>query len=97
MIGGQLYLTTSRPNIFFSVCVCTRYQSKPKESYINVVKRIMKYVIGTTKFSIWLTRDTNTNVIGYSNADRAECVNDRKNTGGCFFIGNNLIAWHNKK
>ncbi|KAK9675627.1 hypothetical protein RND81_11G019700 [Saponaria officinalis] len=32
MIGSLLYLTASRPDIMFSVCVCARYQSSPKES-----------------------------------------------------------------
>ena len=29
MIGSLLYLTTSRPNIMFSVCLCARFQSNP--------------------------------------------------------------------
>jgi len=32
MIGSLLYLTASRPNILFSVCLCARFQSDPKES-----------------------------------------------------------------
>lgn len=98
MIGSLLYLTASRPDIAYSVGVYARYQSKPKETHIHSVKRIMKYVSGTVDFGIWLSKDTNTTLVGYSDADWAGCADDRKSTtGGCFFIGSNLVAWHNKK
>ncbi|KAH9802197.1 hypothetical protein KPL71_001280 [Citrus sinensis] len=40
MIGSLLYLTASRPNIMFSVCLCARFQYCPKESHMLAVKRI---------------------------------------------------------
>ena len=40
MIGSLLYLTASRPDIMFSVCLCARFQSCPKESHMLAVKRI---------------------------------------------------------
>ena len=40
MIGSLLYLTTGRPGIMFSVCLCARYQSCPKESHLLAVKKI---------------------------------------------------------
>jgi hypothetical protein len=42
MIG--LYLTTSRPDIMFSVCMCARFQANPKEAHLSVVKRILRYL-----------------------------------------------------
>ena len=38
MIGSLLYLTASRSDIMFSVCLCVRFQSNPKESYLNIIK-----------------------------------------------------------
>ncbi|GKF01600.1 hypothetical protein Tco_0028523 [Tanacetum coccineum] len=32
MIGSLMYLTASRPNIMFVVCVCARFQVTPKVS-----------------------------------------------------------------
>ena len=46
MIGSLLYLTASRPDIMFSVCLCARFQSCPKESHLHAVKRIFKYLLG---------------------------------------------------
>ena len=38
MIGSLLYLNTSRPDIVFSVGLCARFQSKPKETHLKAVK-----------------------------------------------------------
>jgi hypothetical protein len=40
MIGSLLYLTASRLDILFSLCLCARFQSCPKESHLVPVKRI---------------------------------------------------------
>jgi hypothetical protein len=34
LIGSLLYLTVSRPDIMFSVCLCARFQANPKESHL---------------------------------------------------------------
>nr|GEW69309.1 putative ribonuclease H-like domain-containing protein [Tanacetum cinerariifolium] len=44
MIGSLMYLTTSRPNIMFAVCACTRHQVTPKECHLYAVKRIFRYL-----------------------------------------------------
>ncbi|GJV23619.1 retrovirus-related pol polyprotein from transposon TNT 1-94 [Tanacetum coccineum] len=48
MIGSLLYLTASRSNIMFSVCLCARFQEDPKTSHLEAVKRIFRYIKGTT-------------------------------------------------
>ena len=53
MICSLLYLTTSMPDISFSVGVCARYQLDPKESFLSSVKRIIHYVNGTSNYVIW--------------------------------------------
>ena len=35
MIGSLLYLTTSRPDIMFSVCMCAHFQANHKESHLS--------------------------------------------------------------
>ena len=98
MIGSLLYLTASRPDIAFSVGVCARFQAAPKESHLTAVKRIIRYINGTSDYGIWYSRDSNEYLAGYSDADWAGCIDDRKSTsGGCFYLGNNLVSWMSKK
>jgi hypothetical protein len=53
MIGSLLYLTTSRPDLCFSVGVCARFQSNPMESHHTTVKRIIRYVNNTLNHGIF--------------------------------------------
>jgi hypothetical protein len=53
MIGSLLYLTASRPDIMFSVCMCARFQSNPKKAHIHAVKRILRYLKHTPSVGLW--------------------------------------------
>ena len=69
IIGSLLYLMASRPDIAFSVDVCTQYQGALKESHLTVVKRIIRYVNGTPDYGLWYLKDSNACLAIYSNAD----------------------------
>ncbi|WJX83409.1 hypothetical protein P8452_66072 [Trifolium repens] len=98
IIGSLLYLTASRPDISFEVGVCARYQAEPKMSHLTQVKRILKYVNGTSDYGIMYSHGEDSRLTGYCDADWAGSADDRKSTsGGCFFLGNNLISWFSKK
>ena len=98
IIGSLLYLTASRPDIMFSVCMCARFQAKPKESHLTAVKRIMKYLKGTTNTGLYYPRDAFLKLIGYSDSDFAGCKVERKSTSGtCHLIGSSLVSWFSKK
>nr|CAD1834953.1 unnamed protein product [Ananas comosus var. bracteatus] len=98
MIGSLLYLTASRPDIMFSVCLCARFQAQSKESHLVAVKRILRYVKGTLNLGLWYPKGTSFNLIGFSDADFAGCKIDRKSTSGtCQFLGHFLVSWSSKK
>ncbi|GKD03007.1 hypothetical protein Tco_1177981 [Tanacetum coccineum] len=46
MIGSLMYLTSSRPDLIYAVCLCARYQAKPTGKHLNAVKRIFRYLKG---------------------------------------------------
>lgn len=98
MIGSLLYLTASQPNTVYAIRVCARYQFDPHASHLMAAKRILKYVSGTSNFGIHYLFDTTSSLVGYCDVDWTGCTDDRKSTsGGCFFLGNNLVSWFNKK
>ncbi|GAV60250.1 LOW QUALITY PROTEIN: hypothetical protein CFOL_v3_03781 [Cephalotus follicularis] len=96
MIGLLLYLTASRPDILFSVCLCARFQASPKESHLHTVKRIFKYLAYTPSLGLWYPRNSSFDLQTYSDANFGGYKVDRKSTSGTF-LGNMLISWFSKK
>ena len=82
MIGSLLYLMASRPDIMFSMCLCARFQSCPKESHLIAVKRIISYIKGTIGMGLWYPKIGEFSMMSFSNADYAGCRVDRKSTSG---------------
>jgi len=78
LICSLLYLTTSRSDIMFAICLCARYQENPKESHFKVAKRILKYLKGTTNVGLWYPSHSPIHLIGYSDSDFAGCKLDKK-------------------
>lgn len=88
-----LYLTVSHLDISFSVVACARYRENPKESHLTCVKRIIHYISGTLDCGLWYPYDSSCIIVGYSNANWAKNVEDRKNTFGAYiFVEDCLVA-----
>jgi len=86
LIGSLLYLTASRPDIMFVVCLCARFQSNPRESHYKVAKRILKYLKGTTFVGLLYPSYSFIHLVGYSDSDFAICKLDRKSTSGTYHL-----------
>jgi hypothetical protein len=98
MIGSLLYLTASRPDIMFSVCLCARFQEDPKTTHLEAVKRIFRYIKGTTHLGLWYPKGTGIDTIVYADSDHAGDYVDRKSTSGtCTFVGHCLTSLFSKK
>nr|GEY95110.1 retrovirus-related Pol polyprotein from transposon TNT 1-94 [Tanacetum cinerariifolium] len=98
MISCLLYLTASRPDIMFSVCLCARFQEVPKTSHLEVVKHIFRYIKGTTYLGLWYPKGTGIETIVYDDSDHAGDYVYRNNTSGiCTFVGCCLTSWFSKK
>ncbi|XP_070013750.1 secreted RxLR effector protein 161-like [Nicotiana sylvestris] len=98
IIGSLLYLTASRPDIVFSVGLCARFQSNPKESHLKAVKRILRYLKGRQDLVLYYSSGDSFNLTRYADADYAGYLVDRKSTSGMpHFLGSFLISWGTRK
>jgi hypothetical protein len=96
MIGSLLYLTATRPDIQFSVCLCARLQASPSTSHRQAVKRIFRYLRHTPDFGFWYSASSSLVLHGFS--DFAGCRLERKSTSGtCQFLGSSLVSWSSRK
>ncbi|GJV53399.1 retrovirus-related pol polyprotein from transposon TNT 1-94 [Tanacetum coccineum] len=98
MIGTLMYLTASRPDLTFVVCMCVRYQAKPTKNHLHAVKRIFKYLRGTVNRGLWYPNDSSIALTAYADADHAGCQDTRRSTSVCMqLLGDRLVSWSSKR
>ncbi|GJU23308.1 retrovirus-related pol polyprotein from transposon TNT 1-94 [Tanacetum coccineum] len=70
MIGSLMYLTSSRLDLVFAVCMCARYQEKPTKKYLYAVKRIFRYLKGTIDMGLcWSSKKQKSTAISSTEAE----------------------------
>ena len=74
MIGSLLYVTVSRPDVMFSVCMCARFQATPRESHLKATKRILRYLKHTQNVGLWYPKGAKFELVGYFDLDYVGCM-----------------------
>ncbi|GJX46615.1 retrovirus-related pol polyprotein from transposon TNT 1-94 [Tanacetum coccineum] len=98
MIGTLLYLTASRPDLQFAICMCARYQARPTKKHLNTVKRIFRYLKGTVHRGLWYPKDSSIALTAFADADHAGCQDTRRSTSGSIqLLGDRLVSWSSKR
>ncbi|GJY45273.1 ribonuclease H-like domain-containing protein [Tanacetum coccineum] len=98
LAGSLQYLTFTRPDLSYAVQQLCLYMHDPREPHINAMKRVLRYLRGTTDLELQLFRSTTSQLIAYSDADWAGCLATRRSTSGyCVFLGDNLLTWSSKR
>nr|GFB88782.1 hypothetical protein [Tanacetum cinerariifolium] len=85
--------------IMHATCYCARYQAKPTEKHLTVVKRIFRYLKDTIHMGLCYPKDTSFELTAFSDSDHASCLDSRKRTsrGIQFLGGDKLVSWSSKK
>ncbi|GKE07496.1 hypothetical protein Tco_1399514 [Tanacetum coccineum] len=98
MVGTLMYLTASRPDLTFVVCMCARYQAKPTEKHLHAVKRIFKYLRETVNRGLRYLKDSSIILTAYADDDHAGCQDTRRSTSGSMqLLGDRLVSWSSKR
>ncbi|GJX07456.1 retrovirus-related pol polyprotein from transposon TNT 1-94 [Tanacetum coccineum] len=98
MIGTLMYLTASRPDLTFAVCMCSWYQAKPTEKHLHAVKRIFDYIHRTINKGLWYLKDSSITLTAYVDANHAGCQDTRQSTFGCMqLLGDRLVSGLSKR
>ena len=97
LVGGLMYLATcTRPDIAYTVGMLARFSSKPNQTHWVAAKRVLRYLKATMNFGLIYSGDAG--VLGYSDADWAGDMDDRKPTSGYMFqIAGGPVSWRSKK
>nr|GEV18516.1 hypothetical protein [Tanacetum cinerariifolium] len=99
LVGALMYLTASRPDIVHATCYYARYQAKPTEKHLTMVKRIFRYLKDTIHMGLWYPKVTDFKLTAFLDSDYVGCLDSRKSTsiGIQFLGGDNLVSWSSKK
>jgi histone deacetylase 1/2 len=98
IVGALQYLTLTRPDLAFAVNKVCQYLHSPTTVHWTAVKRILRYVRGTSDVGLKITRSPSMLLSGFSYADWAGDIDDRRSTGGFVtFYGPNIISWSARK
>ncbi|GKB05951.1 retrovirus-related pol polyprotein from transposon TNT 1-94 [Tanacetum coccineum] len=98
MVGSLMYLTATRPDLVFVVCMCARYQASPMKKHLEATKRVFWYLRGTINWGLWYPKDIAMTLTAYADADHAGCQDTRRSTSGSAqFLGDKLVSWSSKK
>lgn len=82
LAGALQYLTFTRPGIAYVVQQVCLFMHAPREPHFNALKRIIRYIKGTSDHGLHLYRSAPTRLISYTDADWAGCPDTRRSTSG---------------
>jgi hypothetical protein len=98
-IAGVLqYLTFTRPDITYDVQQICLHMHDPQEPHLTAMKRILRYLQGTSDYDLLLRCSSSSDLIVYSDADWAGCPDKHHSTSGyAVFLRDNLVSWSAKR
>ena len=97
-IGSLMYaMVCTRPDLAYAVGLLSWFQSDPGQSHWNAVKRVLRYLVGTADYTLCYG-GSNVLLQGYTDADWAGDLDERKSTSAYVFLLNGgAISWRSKK
>jgi hypothetical protein len=98
LVGALQYLTFTRPDISYVVQQVCLFMHDPKTQHMTALKRIIRYIKGTSTHGLHLSPSSIEKLTSYTDADWGGCPDTRRSTSGyCVYLGNNLVSWSAKR
>jgi hypothetical protein len=98
-VGSLMYAQVcTRPDLAFATGMFGRYQKNPEKVHWVGVRKALRYCQGTKDFMLTYRRSDNLEVVGYTDANFAGCVDSRKSTSGYIYtLAGGAISWKSSK
>ena len=102
IVGSLIYaMTCTRPDLSWIVSKLSQHLSRPTEGDWTLLKQVMRYLKGTSDFKMNFSKtNSDLRLVGYSDADWASSVEDRRSTTGYYFqlnVEGPAISWKSRK
>ena len=102
-LGSLMYVMLgTRPDIAFAVGALSKHAACPGKEHWNALMRVYKYLRGTTDRPLVYDGSPSCPnggaLLGYTDADWASDINDRRSVSGyTFLLSNAAVSWQSKK
>jgi hypothetical protein len=98
LVDSLIYLALTQPDIAYAVGVVSRFMQNPRKPHLEAIRRILRYVKGTSDFGILYEKGVSCKVVGFCDADYAGDISTRRSTTGYVFsLGSRAISWCSKR
>ena len=98
IVGSLQYLLITQPDIAFAVNKLSQYMYQPTTKHWILVKRLLRYLCGSSSDGIQLYHDSPLSLHAFSDSDWAGNKDDFTSTSAyVVYIGRNPISWSSKK
>ncbi|XP_038986484.1 uncharacterized mitochondrial protein AtMg00810-like [Phoenix dactylifera] len=98
LIGKHLFLTTTRPDISYSVGKLNQFMDKPAKAHMNAAYRVLRYIKQNPGQGLYFSVDSELHIKDFCDSDWGGCKDTRKSiTGYCTSLGHSLVSWKSKK
>lgn len=98
-VGSILYLVQgTRPDLTFAISNVSQFNNNPGKAHWQAIKRILRYIKGTSKMKLEYSKDANSKIVGFSDSDWGGCTDDRRScTGYVYIMNGGAISWASKR
>lgn len=98
LIGSLMYITVTRPDLMYVVCLLSRYMASPTELHMLAAKRVFRYLKGIVDLGVFYKRGDVEELVAYTDSDYAGDIDDRRSTSGyIFLLSGAAVSWASKK
>lgn len=98
LVGRLVYLTNTRPDIYYVVHKLSRILSTPMDTHVNDALHILRYIKGSPDKGLFFSSNSDGLLKAFSDVDWAACLDSRRSIiGFSSFCGSSLISWKSKK
>jgi hypothetical protein len=98
IVGSLIYMTITNLDLSYVVGVVSQFMQTPRKPHLDVVRCILRYIKHTLQCGIFYKAKSQLQVHGYTDANWASNVSDRRSTSGFMFsFGSGVVSWSNKK
>ncbi len=98
IVGSLIYMTITRPDLNYTIGLESQFIQVPRKPHLDGVRHTLHYVSATADYGLFYEASTELQVHGYTDADWAGSISDKRSTSGFMFsFGSAAVTWSSKK